>query len=181
MMSVITTQESQTTLARRLAAWCVVEADQQRFNFRFPDTRRLPCIYAALTEQQRQQMTGPAAEWSYIARDGTWEHLSLIPGITSIHNDVPKLTAQQFAALVADSEGDEIASMLHYRGVMTTEDPYLHHLIISEALKVSRSSSLNAQDKLDWCESCILERQLLSTPKIISKFSSWKKARLTNN
>ncbi|HEX9173338.1 MAG TPA: DUF4123 domain-containing protein, partial [Telluria sp.] len=39
MMSAIETAESQAELTARLAAWCVVEVGEQRFNFRFPDTR----------------------------------------------------------------------------------------------------------------------------------------------
>ncbi|PWF47961.1 DUF4123 domain-containing protein, partial [Massilia glaciei] len=41
MVSAIETPETLAGLANRLAAWCIVENDNQRFNFRFPDTRRL--------------------------------------------------------------------------------------------------------------------------------------------
>jgi hypothetical protein len=59
MMCAIETPESQAELAARLAAWCVVEVDDQRFNFRFPDTRRLPAIFDALTPTQRAEFAGP--------------------------------------------------------------------------------------------------------------------------
>lgn len=61
MLSVIATRESQRQLAERLAAWCIIEADGQRFNFRFPDTRRLPAIFAALTSGQQAQMAATDA------------------------------------------------------------------------------------------------------------------------
>lgn len=52
MICAIETAESQGELTERLAAWCVVEVDGQRFNFRFPDTRRLPAIFCALSADQ---------------------------------------------------------------------------------------------------------------------------------
>lgn len=63
MLSVIATPESLQQLASRLSAWCVVEVDGQRFNFRFPDTRRLPAIFDTLSLTQRAQLLGPAKSW----------------------------------------------------------------------------------------------------------------------
>jgi hypothetical protein len=77
MISAIETVEGQLDLAERLAAWCVVQLDGQFFNFRFPDTRRLPGIFAALTPHQQSQLTGPASRWSYIDRSGLWRELAV--------------------------------------------------------------------------------------------------------
>jgi hypothetical protein len=63
MICEIETTENLFDLSSRLAAWCVVEVDDQRFNFRFPDTRRLPKIFATLTVLQRAQLAGPASRW----------------------------------------------------------------------------------------------------------------------
>jgi hypothetical protein len=68
MISAIETVERQADLTERLAAWCVVHADGHRFNFRFPDTRRLPGIFRVLTPLQRSELAGPATRWSYVNR-----------------------------------------------------------------------------------------------------------------
>jgi hypothetical protein len=151
MLSVIATRESQRQLADRLAAWCIVEADGQRFNFRFPDTRRLPAIFAALTSGQQAQMTGPAASWSYIARDGNWRQLAL-PGIDSAIAERPTvLTGAQFASLVADSEADEVLSLLSGRGHEHAHDPYRAYCIVTQALATIPDAHSDVFGKVDWC------------------------------
>jgi hypothetical protein len=79
MVSAITTTESAAELALRLSAWCVVEADGQYLNFRFPDTRRLPDILANLDANQFAEFSGPATEWRYIDRSGKWKCMALTP------------------------------------------------------------------------------------------------------
>jgi hypothetical protein len=68
MISAIETTETIAELNKRLAAWCVIENDGQRFNFRFPDTRRLPAMIDCLSAAQCSSLAGPAVRWSYIGR-----------------------------------------------------------------------------------------------------------------
>jgi hypothetical protein len=152
MLSAIATRESQSELAARLAAWCIIEADGQRFNFRFPDTRRLPAIHAALTGEQQAQLAGPAVSWSYIARDGHWRQLP-VPLRDSAHAERPvALGAQQFASLVADSEADEILTMLHERGHDHSQNRHGAYLLVAQALAAIVGEPLDTYDKADWCE-----------------------------
>lgn len=152
MLSAIATRESQAELAARLAAWCIVEADGQRFNFRFPDTRRLPAIHAALTPVQQAQLAGPAVGWSYMARNGNWRQLPL-PGLDSALAERPvALSEQQFASLVSDSEADEILAMLHERGHDHSQDRHGAYLLVAQALAAIEGEPLDTYDKADWCE-----------------------------
>jgi hypothetical protein len=152
MLSVIATRESQAELAARLAAWCIIEADGQRFNFRFPDTRRLPAIHAALTREQQAQLAGPAVSWSYIARDGHWRRLP-VPLRDSVHAERPvALSAQQFASLIHDSEVDEILTMLYERGHDHSQDRHGAYLLVAQALASIEGEPLDTYDKADWCE-----------------------------
>jgi hypothetical protein len=115
MICAIETAESQAELTERLAAWCVVEVDDQRFNFRFPDTRRLPAIFGALSVEQRAAFAGPATRWSYIDRSGKWQDLAM-PDTPCTIAERPRWDDHQFAKLVSDSEADEVISILAYRG-----------------------------------------------------------------
>ncbi|NHQ91343.1 DUF4123 domain-containing protein [Janthinobacterium lividum] len=152
MLSAIATRESQAELASRLAAWCIIEADGQRFNFRFPDTRRLPAIHAALTPEQQAQLAGPAFSWSYIARDGHWRQLPVLRQ-DSAHAERPVvLSEQQFASLVTDSEADEILAMLHERGHDHRQDRHGAYLLVAQALAAIAGEPLDTYDKADWCE-----------------------------
>lgn len=152
MVSVIETSEDQVELAQRLAAWCIVSADGQRFNFRFPDTRRLPAIFHILTETQRAQMAGPATRWSYVERTGGWAELDL-PRMVSPIADQPELNNRQFAYLVASSEVDEIISILQSRGAVGSTLHSQFYAGLSLALRVSEKC--DAQSKLSWCEFCL--------------------------
>ena len=152
MLCAIATRESQAELAARLAAWCIIEADGQRFNFRFPDTRRLPAIHAALTPEQQAQLAGPAVSWSYIARDGHWRQLP-VPLRDCAHAERPvALSAQQFASLIHDSEVDEILTMLYERGHDHSQDRHGAYLQVAQALAAIAGEPLDTYDKADWCE-----------------------------
>lgn len=152
MLSAIATRESQAALAERLAAWCVIEGEGQRFNFRFPDTRRLPAIYAALTPVQQAQLAGPAVSWSYIARDGNWRQLP-VPGLDSALAERPvALSEQQFASLIGDSEADEILAMLHERGHDHSHDRHGAYRGVAQALAAIQGEPLDYYEKADWCE-----------------------------
>jgi hypothetical protein len=151
MVSAIETSESLKKLSDRLAAWCVVDADGQRFNFRFPDTRRLPVIFQTLNAAQRAQMTGPAARWSYVSRDGNWRELEIDALDAEIVRD-PVLDPRQFAALVDDSRTDELLTILSDRGYETYRHPCKSHALLTIALQAAAAAALDNDDTIDWCE-----------------------------
>jgi hypothetical protein len=171
MICAIETSESQAELTERLAAWCVVEVDDQRFNFRFPDTRRLPAIFGALSDEQRATLAGPATRWSYIARSGKWEELA-VTGTPGAIADRPRLDDQQFAKLVNDSEADEVISILAYRGFKAG----LHsqeYATVSLALRVSRTAVVDAVSKVAWCESWLIDGLSRDADHLAARLSAW--------
>jgi hypothetical protein len=172
MVCAIETAESQAELADRLAAWCVVEVDDQRFNFRFPDTRRLPAIFDALTPVQRAGFAGPATRWSYIDRAGGWRELA-VTGTPGPIADRPRLDDQQFANLVSDSETDEVIAMLDYRGQKTVGSRSHHHATVSLALNVARKANLDTLSKLAWCESCLAEGTSRDHTGLAERLTHW--------
>jgi hypothetical protein len=150
MVSLIGTPEPLEALARRLAAWCIVEADGQRFNFRFADTRRLPAIFRTLNTQQRVQIAGPAVRWSYVTRSGGWDELALEAGASGIAAD-PELDPHQFAALVDDSRIDEFLVLLRDRGQDVYRRPSRSHALLAEALAAA-GDGFDDRGLLGWCE-----------------------------
>lgn len=171
MICAIETAESQGELTERLAAWCVVEVDGQRFNFRFPDTRRLPAIFSALSADQLARLAGPATRWSYIDRSGKWQELA-VPGTPCAIADRPRLDDEQFAKLVNDSEADEVISILVYRGYAVR----LHaqdYATVSLALRVTHNVGLDTVSKLAWCESCLADAQPLDERQLAARLPLW--------
>jgi hypothetical protein len=154
MISAIETAESQANLAARLAAWCVVEIADQRFNLRFPDTRRLPAIFDSLTATQRSEFAGPATRWSYIDRSGRWAELN-VPVSSSAIADRPSLDDQQFARLVSDSEVDEVISILRDRSNQMTQKYSEIYVAVEVALRVANRRKIDMALKVEWCESCL--------------------------
>jgi hypothetical protein len=150
MVSLIETPETLTQLSARLSAWCVVEADGQRFNFRFPDTRRLPAIFQTLDAAQRAQFAGLARRWSYVGRDGGWAEFDVTAANAKPANN-PALSEQQFAALIDDSRADELLMMLSDWGNAVDKHPSLSHMRISGALRTGRLSDLADADLVAWC------------------------------
>ena len=109
MLSAIATSDSIDVLAERFAAWCNVATGGNYFNFSFPDTRRLPAIFAALMPQQQRELMGNAFSWHYMARNGAWVAPPInctgpAAGITAN----PRLSEAQFARLVENSEADGV-------------------------------------------------------------------------
>ena len=151
MLSLIETPESLAQLAARVSAWCVVEADGQRFNFRFPDTRRLPAIFQTLDAEQRAQFTGAVVRWSYINREGSWNELD-VTGVDAEPASNPVLDDRQFAALVDDSRADEVLVLLGDRGREVGKHPSLSHARVATALQVAIPGQLSDEAVLDWCE-----------------------------
>lgn len=171
MVCAIETAESQAELTERLAAWCVVEVDGQRFNFRFPDTRRLPAIFEALSADQRAAFAGPATSWSYIDRSGKWQEIA-VPGTPCAKADRPRLDDEQFAKLVNDSEADEVISILTYRGYQVGLNSH-DYATVSLALRVSRTACMNTASKIAWCESCLADGQSRDERYLAARLPQW--------
>jgi hypothetical protein len=150
MLSLIETPETLAQLSVRLAAWCVVEADGQRFNFRFPDTRRLPAIFQTLDATQRAQFAGHVKCWSYVGREGRWVELDVVGANAQVAGG-PVLGDSQFAALVDDSRPDELLMVLSDRGFDMRGRPSLNHARIAAALRAAFSAALANEDLVAWC------------------------------
>jgi hypothetical protein len=156
MLSAITTFESVEELCKRLSAWCIVEASGQRLNFRFPDTRRLPAIYEALTARQVAEMCGNSTEWRYIDRGGDWRALHLKPVLPALGITAnAELDDRQFSRLVEDSAVDEIWVRLQYRGTYSHLAPSRRHLVLSAAVELAEQAGLDELSKLRWCAECM--------------------------
>lgn len=116
----IRSHEVMTSLLTRLKRWTVVSCGDMQFNFRFMDTRRLPAIHRGLTPQQRIQLFGAHDQWAFVNRRGLWEHLDAqddaapLTGASSQWEEFspPDLDDDQFAALLSDSEPDEIVAAI---------------------------------------------------------------------
>ena len=173
MVSLIETTEPLERLSARLGAWCLVEADGQQFNFRFPDTRRLPAIFRALNEIQRAQLTGPALSWSYVSRDGKWVDLA-IEGRDIDVVDQPKLDGEQFAMLVEDSRADEILTLLTDRGHDPYRKPSSSHALVTTALDIAHEVLMENYAALDWCEWFWRNDELLDLAHARVAFARWK-------
>lgn len=173
MVSAIETTESLSELSSRLAAWCVVEADGQRFNFRFPDTRRLPAIFKTLTVAQRAGLAGPASRWSYVTRDGRWEDLN-VEAIRSELTSQPELDDSQFAALVGDSEPEEILLQLAYRDVEPAGLPSVHYGTVCRALRIADEGALAQELRCDWCAFVLNQERQLGEVDAAACFADWR-------
>lgn len=114
MLSFIRSNEPLESLFERLSPWCIVNADGQYFVLRFPDTRRLPDVLAALSPLQQMAFCGPGATWHFRRRDASWS-IFLAPGkmaSTSLAPCAPVLDGDQCAVLIAGSEADEVIANL---------------------------------------------------------------------
>lgn len=154
---------------QRLAAWCVLEADGQNFNFRFPDTRRLPGMLKALSAQQMAHFVGPVGTWQSMGRNGQWqvplalERLPLLPATQPLDT---RLTAAQFNAMLADGEADGILLALQDRGHTWNRPHSKVYAAIAQALHIADAAQALALDdakRMDWCEACLADPALLAT------------------
>lgn len=173
MVSVIESSEPWRDLAARLAAWCIVENDGQRFNFRFADTRRLPAILKTLGPAQRGQFAGPAVSWTHVGRDGNWHTLALDGSGGAIASD-PQLDDAQYAALVEDSRADEVLA-----GFAThpNRDPFLPsqaHALILSALAPALQAGMADRELVEWCGWLLVQGRLDGEPDIARLFTAWK-------
>lgn len=183
MVHAISSAESTVGLATRLARWCAIEADHQRFNFRFPDTRRLPGIFAALSREQRSSLIGPMSHWRYIARNGSWAELDL----SSIERGVKPerelfesgcllLSPEQFAVMVDDGDADSTLLLLGDRGLSWPLSQSEAHARVDGALAVARRASLEEFLQLDWCEACLGDASLLDAARQPDAIRLWRQS-----
>lgn len=176
MVSAIETQETLGQLAERLAAWCVIYSDGQRFNFRFPDTRRLPGIFAALHPDQRAQLAGPAKRWSYIDRTGAWKELPVPMLDSAIAQDQPELDDEQFGLMVGDNEADSMLVRISRRQHLPDRMPSHLHAAISQALRVAEVQALESDLLLEWCEECLIHPVLLDDKLMAERMIVWRQS-----
>lgn len=173
MLHAITTTESTQAFGLRLEQWCVVNADGDRFNFRYPDTRRIGGIYQHLNPSQRAHFVGPATSWRYIGRDGRWKALPGLPLEPPAVALDTRLTARQFAALVSDSDADSVLLILDDRGYSWTQPHSINHMTVEAALDVSKRLSLDEVTQVDWCEACLSDGQLLKAGNSLENLQRW--------
>jgi hypothetical protein len=172
MVNAITTVESATDLAKRLAAWCVIEADGQYLNFRFPDTRRLPDILAIFDAKQSAEFTGPATQWRYIGRNGEWRTITLTPSEVAPAVD-PKLNPAQFGALVASSDADVILARAEDIGCRPKSlVRSIQYAIAESAIAIGVKHGVQ-DDMLFWCKSCLESATLPDGEMMEELFSAW--------
>jgi hypothetical protein len=153
----------------------------QNFNFRFPDTRRLPMIFETLTRQQQREFIGTTIGWHYIGRDGSWSSLPLEPSANLL--SIPHTTtldARQFGKLIEDSEPDEIWVQLLDRGVHTHLLPSQRHALISTALQVADKSRLDDMLKIAWCIECIQASCQSNPDTLQTRLTNWKEENARN-
>lgn len=157
-LSAVVTPEPLAAWARRLAPWCVVEIDGQWFNCRFPDTRRLPGIWAALSQSQRASLAGPATAWAYIGRDGTWHTLRALPMAESPSMNEVSLTTGQFSRILADAEVDTLLFRCLTQGRHQQFSHAQRHAHVALALEVAQSVGLPEPDHWPWVDHWLSER-----------------------
>jgi hypothetical protein len=173
MVSAIATPEPLHDLAARLSAWCIIEADGQRFNFRFADTRRLPAILKVLDRGQRAHFAGPAVSWSYIGRDGNWHALAL-DGSGGAIASAPLLDDAQFAALVEDSRADEVLARLAAHPARGAYRPSQAHALISSALAPALQAGIGDTELVAWCGWLLAQGRRNDEKDISGLFTAWK-------
>lgn len=174
MLSAIETEETLAQLAERLAAWCVIYSDGQRFNFRFPDTRRLPGIFSALHPDQRAQLAGPARRWSYIDRQGDWKELPVPMLDSPVAKDTPELDDEQFGAMVNDNEPDSMLVRISRRQHLPDRKPSYLYATISQALRVAQTQALESDLLIEWCEECLIHPILPDETAMAERMIEWR-------
>lgn len=173
MVHAITTPQTLEGLSQRLAQWCMVEADGQRFNFRFADTRRLPGIFMNMSQEQRSHFVGPATAWHTIARDGHWQPLDGLPLAPAVKPLDTRLTAAQFCAMVEDGEADGILTILADRGRQWQRPHSAVYDLVALALETADQLALDDGVRVDWCEACLDDATLLQRPYPLEKLQHW--------
>lgn len=155
MLSAVITPEPLDAWAARLRPWCVVDVDGQWFNFRFPDTRRLPGIWEVLDERQQALLAGPAESWHYIGRDGHWHSL---PGLFATSTEAASnicISEPQFAQIMADAAADEVLFRMMAQGRHQHVRHSLKHTAVSIGLRVAQETALDESRHVAWADHCV--------------------------
>ena len=173
MTGAIETRETLVELTARLAGWCIVYAGNQRFNLRFPDTRRLASIHGALAQKQREQLTGPATRWSYIGRSGNWSDLTISASDTPPVRTSPIFTETQFSLMLNDSEADEILAVLAVQDRLPNCRPSQLYATATQALRLVEKASLTDEQRKAWCELCLGQAESTDDAVLIGKMKHW--------
>jgi hypothetical protein len=173
MVSAIRTAGSIKDLAERLASWCIVQADEFNFNFRFPDTRRLPDVVAVLEKQQLTEMLGCATRWSYIDRRGQWVHLAM-EGSAQPAALTPSLSKEQFAALIERSEADVmLARIKQIEKKLGVEVLSQQYEVVEQLLQLAGRQKLAQADAVEICRTCLLNEKSKDPTIIAEFFAQW--------
>jgi hypothetical protein len=173
MVHAITTPQTLQALSQRLAEWCIVEADGQRFNLRFADTRRLPGIFMNLSEEQRAHFVGPSTAWHTIGRDGHWQPMDGLPQAPAAKPLDSRLTTAQFCAMVGDGEADGILTILVDRGRQWQRPHSAVYAVAALALKTADPLALDDGVRVDWCEACLDDATLLQPLHPLENLQHW--------
>ncbi|MBV6319303.1 DUF4123 domain-containing protein [Duganella violaceipulchra] len=174
MVSAVETKETLEQLTERLAAWCVIYSDGQRFNFRFPDTRRLPGIFSALRADQRAQLAGPATRWAYIDREGGWKELPVPMLDGPVAQGRPELDDGQFGMMVSDNEVESMLVRISRRQHLPDAKPSHLHATISQALRIAETQTLDDNLLIDWCEECLIHSVLPDEIVMAKRMIEWR-------
>ena len=173
MVSAVETSETLEQLSARLAAWCIIENDGQRFNFRFPDTRRLPGLVNALSPQQRAEFAGAAKCWHYVNRKGQWDSLHFEGHACPVKQRPQRLEDSQFALMVEDSAVDEMIVRLEYRGYRPGIRPSEMYAIVEQALAVASSRELDIARAQKWAIECLRRGAPMEQAQAFAEFEQW--------
>lgn len=170
-LCMIGSPESLPQLAARLIPWCVVDADCYTVALSFADTRVLPALVDALTEEQHGQFLGPATRWQYVARDAAWRDLPVRPELARPPAGKVELTASQCAALMAASEPDSMVFQFK-RYISNPLDGYTSaeaHGMIRLWLEVADRMRMDGnQDRVALCEFGLAKPELLNDPRYLA-------------
>lgn len=160
MVTAIESSEPLDEWLSRLRRWCTVSCDGMLFNFRYMDTRRLPGIARVLTPEQRVELLGDAGnQWRFIGRDGQWQTLMAEPRrrpqASVLAWQDPALDDRQFAAMLRDSEADEILgafAMQNPEGLLDLVPSELHHWAESALALADQTAIAETNARMDLCE-----------------------------
>jgi len=174
MISLIDSAEPLELLAERLSRWCIVEADNQFFNLRYADTRRLPAIYSTLTAQQRSNMLGDARSLWFMGRDGKWALLPIkAAAAEAVTTDIPRLDIHQYSRLIEDSITDEILSVLKDRGHAVESAPFRYYRSVVDAVSVA-GGDLDWYDLVQWVDDWMSSTGVHQKPPSRDDYLTWR-------
>ncbi len=163
------------TLLSRLKRWTVVSCGDMQFNFRFTDTRRLPAIHRALTPTQKASLFGHHDQWAFMSRHGQWEALQTLDASHGNESQLiaaspwdelkaPELNDDQFAALLNDSEPDEVIAAVwgdlpEGCATRTVSRPSeIHHQAVHALKQADRLGVTNTPDRMSICRWVLQQR-----------------------